>query len=246
MDLVSDDVLSFDHTRLDQNCVKVIQAIWPRLQSQTGQPSESEVQTSVDILRKLAVNYSNVHQLPRFTNKLLDALRTLSEGEGLTVYYFPALLYELLCKAFSDASEQQMLTVMTNLVKEAVLYFVETPESTGHALEKLKFVSQLLWTAMRSMRIRSTTRQEVIRNVCTQYVEMRRSLIKAAVESAGRSSHPELIYVSLILTHAWVGFQVILKDLVELSSKEPIKLIRRCLKLLQVQTVLKAAALLLE
>lgn len=226
-DLHIRELLAWNHTTLDQNYIIIWTKLWPCLQSHQNSASSAD---AVKVLHKLVDNYSNVHQLPRFIARFLEAFRSFPAE----VPTFPTVLYENLRRVFSDASEQQMSNILGILAKECVSLVENLQKSVEVPVHRLRILSQLLWIVLKNLRIKSTTRQEILGDLCRKIVELRKTVIEPLTDICKMSADHDLLYICLLLTHAWIDVPIIFKDRIELPSKHSTKMIRRCLRAFQV------------
>lgn len=75
---------------------------------------------------------------------------------------------------------------------------------------------------MTNLRVRTTTRQEILQNICKQYMEMKEQLIHPLMASVLQTQDPEVAYSYALILHAWSSFPLIVQGRYELPLHDAI------------------------
>ena len=218
------DCLSYDHTKLDAKCMAVWPKVWTSLRHD---PVEASTVAS-QVVTKMVHNYSHVHQLHRLINKYLEALRSMA-GENLPASVaFPDILRHQLEDCFLDTSEQQMALIWKNLLADFIDYVKTSQLGVLHT--SAQTVSQLIWVCMRNLRVKTTTRQEILRQICKQFFDMKDTAILPLLHQA---TEPRSIYCAAVLVHAWSAFPLLFRDKYAISMDDSLVTIDAVLRCLQ-------------
>ncbi|OQV17839.1 hypothetical protein BV898_08131 [Hypsibius exemplaris] len=220
------DALNFEHAKLDARCVEIWPKMWHTLlndpsaaATEVHDPSAAATEIH-EVIRKIVRNFTHVHQLHRLVNKFLDALRLADSANWPVGVLFPAVLRSELGRCFLDTSEQQMSLILGILVKELGDHLKSTEPVVTNS--RIKAISQLLWILLKHLRVKTTTRQEVLQALCKQYLDMKDSII---LPFLSLTQDLESRYCLAVLVHAWASFPLVFRDKFAVSMEEPLAVI---------------------
>ena len=215
-DFLLQDCLGYEHGKLDSKCV----LIWPKIWHALREEDSPAASVGRQVLTKMIHNFSHVHQLHRLINKFLEALRSVQVENLSCSVTFPDILRRELEGSFSDTSEQQMSLILKILLADFADYVKASQNGMLHS--SARTVVQFVWTAMRSVRVKTTTRQETLLLLFKQYFDVKDSVIRPLME---KNEDDESIYCAAVLTHAWSAFSLLFRDKYAVTLEDPLQVV---------------------